>query len=126
MTHWLERTELLLGSEKTKRLQNARVLVVGLGGVGAYAAEMLARSGIGAYHGWDGGNPALPPMYESISYYRDKTAPWAFSRQADIVVINLGTNDLWTGGWSPCILRSDGRKRKYWLLACKISTRSCA
>ena len=48
MTHWLERTELLLGSEKTKRLQNARVLVVGLGGVGAYAAEMLARSGIGA------------------------------------------------------------------------------
>lgn len=48
MTHWLERTELLLGSEKAKRLQNARVLVVGLGGVGAYAAEMLARSGIGA------------------------------------------------------------------------------
>ena len=48
MTHWLERTELLLGSEKMKRLQNARVLVVGLGGVGAYAAEMLARSGIGA------------------------------------------------------------------------------
>ena len=48
MTHWLERTELLLGSEKTKRLQNARVLVVGLGGVGAYAAKMLARSGIGA------------------------------------------------------------------------------
>lgn len=47
-THWLERTELLLGSEKMKRLQNARVLVVGLGGVGAYAAEMLARSGIGA------------------------------------------------------------------------------
>ena len=56
--------------------------------------SVLARSGIGAYHGWDGGNPALPPMYESISYYRDKTAPWAFSRQADIVVINLGTNDL--------------------------------
>ena len=47
-THWLERTELLLGSEKTKRLQNARVLVVGLGGVGAYAAEMLARCGIDA------------------------------------------------------------------------------
>ena len=45
--------------------------------------SVLARSGIGAYHGWDGGNPALPPMYESISYYRDKTAPWAFSRQAE-------------------------------------------
>ena len=68
--------------------------------------SVLARSGIGAYHGWDGGNPALPPMYESISYYRDKTAPWAFSRQADIVVINLGTNDLWTGGSSSALTQA--------------------
>lgn len=44
---WLERTELLLGAEKLALLRKARVLVVGLGGVGAYAAEMLARSGIG-------------------------------------------------------------------------------
>ena len=37
-THnWLERTELLLGSEKLELLRNAHVLVVGLGGVGAYA-----------------------------------------------------------------------------------------
>ena len=41
---WLERTSLLLGDEKLKKLQNANVLVVGLGGVGAYAAEMIARS----------------------------------------------------------------------------------
>lgn len=68
--------------------------------------SVLARSGIGAYHGWNGGNPALPPMYESISYYRDKTAPWAFSRQADIVVINLGTNDLWTGGSSSALTQA--------------------
>ena len=40
-THnWLERTELLHGSEKLELLRNAHVLVVGLGGVGAYAAEM--------------------------------------------------------------------------------------
>lgn len=45
--NWQERTELLLGTEKSLRLHRARVLVVGLGGVGAYAAEMLARSGIG-------------------------------------------------------------------------------
>ena len=44
---WTERTELLLGKEKLNILQNAHVLVVGLGGVGAYAAEMVARAGVG-------------------------------------------------------------------------------
>ena len=44
---WLERTELLLGSENVEKLQNANVLVVGVGGVGAYAAEMIARAGVG-------------------------------------------------------------------------------
>lgn len=45
--HWQERTLLLLDKEKLARLKNAHVLVVGLGGVGAYAAEMLCRAGIG-------------------------------------------------------------------------------
>lgn len=44
---WTERTELLLGAEKIQKLKNSHVLVVGLGGVGAYAAEMLCRAGIG-------------------------------------------------------------------------------
>lgn len=44
---WLERTALLLGDEKLEALRQANVLVVGLGGVGAYAAEMIARSGVG-------------------------------------------------------------------------------
>lgn len=44
---WLERTALLLGDEKLETLRQANVLVVGLGGVGAYAAEMIARSGVG-------------------------------------------------------------------------------
>lgn len=45
--HWQQRTELLLGAEKMERLRNAHVLVVGVGGVGAYAAEMICRAGVG-------------------------------------------------------------------------------
>ena len=44
---WLERTELLVGSDALELLQKAHVLVVGLGGVGSFAAEFLARSGVG-------------------------------------------------------------------------------
>jgi tRNA A37 threonylcarbamoyladenosine dehydratase len=47
MNEWLERTELLLGEEKLAALRRAHVLIVGLGGVGAYAAEMIARAGVG-------------------------------------------------------------------------------
>ena len=41
------RTEILLGKEATSKLGEFNLLVVGLGGVGAYAAEMLGRAGIG-------------------------------------------------------------------------------
>lgn len=47
MTNWLERTEILIGTEGTEILKNSHVLVVGLGGVGAYAAEQICRAGVG-------------------------------------------------------------------------------
>lgn len=44
---WQQRTEQLLGKERMEHLRNSHVLVVGLGGVGAYAAEMICRAGVG-------------------------------------------------------------------------------
>lgn len=44
---WLSRTELLIGREKLERLSTKHVLVVGMGGVGSFAAEFIARSGVG-------------------------------------------------------------------------------
>jgi tRNA A37 threonylcarbamoyladenosine dehydratase len=48
MTDWLSRTEMIIGNDGLNRLKSARVLIVGLGGVGAYAAEMICRAGIGS------------------------------------------------------------------------------
>jgi len=53
---WLERTELLLGAEKLEKLRRSHVLVVGLGGVGAYAAEQICRAGVGEMTIVDGDN----------------------------------------------------------------------
>jgi tRNA A37 threonylcarbamoyladenosine dehydratase len=44
---WQSRTELLLGKKSLDKLAGSHVLVVGLGGVGAYAAELICRAGIG-------------------------------------------------------------------------------
>jgi len=45
--NWQERTELLIGKNNISKLQKAHILVVGLGGVGAYAAENICRAGVG-------------------------------------------------------------------------------
>ena len=48
MINECSRTELLLGADGMKKLKNARIAVFGIGGVGGYAVEALARSGVGA------------------------------------------------------------------------------
>ena len=47
MDNWLNRTEYLIGKEPIEKLKNVHVAVFGLGGVGSYTIEALARSGIG-------------------------------------------------------------------------------
>jgi len=44
---WLSRTSLLIGEEQVRALSRKHVMVVGLGGVGSFAAEFIARSGVG-------------------------------------------------------------------------------
>lgn len=70
---WLSRTTLLIGDEKLQKLQNAHVLIVGLGGVGSFAAEFIVRSGIGNVTIVDGDivdntnrNRQLPALYTTI------------------------------------------------------------
>ena len=60
------RTELLLGEEAIKRLKNSRVAVFGLGGVGGYAVEALARSGVGALDLIDDDRVALSNLNRQI------------------------------------------------------------
>ncbi|HNX00286.1 MAG TPA: tRNA threonylcarbamoyladenosine dehydratase [Candidatus Cloacimonadota bacterium] len=49
MKDQFNRTELLFGSDAIKKLQQSRIAVIGLGGVGGYACESLARSGVGQF-----------------------------------------------------------------------------
>ena len=48
MLNQFSRTELLFGKEAMQKLASARVAVFGIGGVGGFTAEALARSGVGA------------------------------------------------------------------------------
>lgn len=74
---WLERTELLLKHDGLEKLSNARILVIGLGGVGSFAAEFLARAGVGNMHIVDGDivditniNRQLPALHSTIGQHK--------------------------------------------------------
>ena len=44
---WNSRTELLIGKQGIKKLENSTIIIYGIGGVGSYVAEALARAGVG-------------------------------------------------------------------------------
>jgi tRNA A37 threonylcarbamoyladenosine dehydratase len=73
MAEWTERAELLFKAEGLNNLRNANVLVVGLGGVGSFAAEFLARAGVGKMTIVDGDivditniNRQLPALHSTV------------------------------------------------------------
>ncbi|WP_407482358.1 ThiF family adenylyltransferase [Elizabethkingia meningoseptica] len=70
---WLERTELLIKEAGIERLKKSNVLIVGMGGVGSFAAEFIARSGVGNLTIVDGDtvdvtniNRQLPALHSTI------------------------------------------------------------
>jgi tRNA A37 threonylcarbamoyladenosine dehydratase len=73
MAKWQERAELLFKTEGLQNLKNANVLIVGVGGVGSFAAEFLARAGVGNLTIVDGDvvditniNRQLPALHSTV------------------------------------------------------------
>ncbi|MGI6692136.1 MAG: tRNA threonylcarbamoyladenosine dehydratase [Christensenellales bacterium] len=66
MTHPFARTEALIGADALQRLADSHVAVFGLGGVGGYAAEALARCGVGALDLFDGDKVSLTNLNRQI------------------------------------------------------------
>ena len=71
MQEQLSRTEMLIGSDGLEKLKNARVAVFGIGGVGGYVVEALARSGVGAFDLIDSDTVALSNLNRQIIATRD-------------------------------------------------------
>jgi tRNA A37 threonylcarbamoyladenosine dehydratase len=73
MAAWTERAELLFKKEGLEKLKNANVLIVGVGGVGSFAAEFIARAGVGKITIVDGDvvditniNRQLPALHSTV------------------------------------------------------------
>jgi len=86
--NWLQRSEALIGSESIEKLKGKHVLVAGLGGIGSFAAEYVARAGVGEMTIIDGDvveasnrNRQLPAL---ISSEGQSKAQWMAQRLLDI------------------------------------------
>ena len=103
MEDWKQRTRLLLGEEKSERLRQAHVLVVGVGGVGAYAAEMLCRAGVGRLTLVDADtvqptniNRQLPALHSTLGQPKVEVLAARFrdiNPEAELTVLPVFLND---------------------------------
>jgi tRNA threonylcarbamoyladenosine dehydratase len=97
--HWLQRTELLIGADGLEKLAKLNVMIIGLGGVGSFVVEFLARAGVGNMHIVDGDtvdltntNRQLPALHSTVG--QTKTSVLA-ARIKDINPnINLTVHDV--------------------------------
>lgn len=74
---WLERTELLIKNKGINNLEHSEILIIGLGGVGSFAAEFLARAGVGKMTIVDGDivditniNRQLPALHSTVGKHK--------------------------------------------------------
>lgn len=74
---WLSRTELIVGRKNLERLRDKHVIVIGMGGVGSYAAEFICRSGVGEMTIVDGDtvdlsncNRQLPALQSTVGQFK--------------------------------------------------------
>lgn len=116
---WQQRTALLLGKEKVSKLHDTHVLVVGLGGVGAYAVEMLCRAGVGRMTIADGDtieatnrNRQLPALLSSEGRFKGDVIAerlYDINPELELTVINEfirdeKTDQLLTADRYDCVL----------------------
>ena len=92
ITPFNERRALLLGEDAVARLAASRVAVVGIGGVGAYAVEMLARAGVGRLTLIDGDcvspgnlNRQLPALHSTIARPKVALIEYCYRHKIDII-----------------------------------------
>lgn len=98
MTDIWQRTRLLLGDRAVSKLQRARILIVGLGGVGSYAAEAVTRAGVGHITIVDSDriemtnlNRQLPATHSNLGEYKTKAMAKRMLDINPVLDINLFT-----------------------------------
>ncbi|MDC1105430.1 tRNA threonylcarbamoyladenosine dehydratase [Prolixibacteraceae bacterium] len=103
---WFRRTEILVGEEAMRDFRNAHVMVIGLGGVGAYAAESICRAGVGKMTIVDGDtvdesnrNRQLPALVSTTGEPKTEVLKKRFldiNPEVEVVVVNHFIKEQYT------------------------------